>query len=108
MATGASFTTDDKFKKDVLKSDKPVLLDFGAKWCGPCRKLSPIVDKIAKEMEGKIHVFKVDIDKSPETSTKYSVRCVPTLMIFKDGKMVCKEEGLMSEEDLTEWIEENC
>ena len=104
----ADNTTDKTFDKDVLKSDKPVLLDFGAKWCGPCRKLSPIVDKIAEEMKDKIRVFKVDVDKSSEITTKYPVRCVPTLMIFKDGEMICSEEGSVSEEELVKWLEKNC
>lgn len=109
MTSAACDTITDKtFKKDVLKSDKPVVVDFGAKWCGPCKKLSPIVDEVAKDMKDTIQVFKMDIDESPKTTEKYKVTCVPTLMIFKDGKMITSKEGFISKSTLTKWIKENC
>ena len=104
----AGITTDKTFAKDVLKSDIPVLIDFGAKWCGPCKKLSPVVDELAKEMDDKIRVFKIDIDKSPKTTKKYEIDCVPTLMIFNGGKSIKTRQGFMSKEKLIKWIEENC
>ena len=107
-STACNTITDKTFKKDVLKSDKPVVVDFGAKWCGPCKKLSPIVDEVAKEMKDTIHIFKMDIDKSPSTAEKYEIKCVPTLMIFKDGKLIDTKEGFMSKSALTKCIKEKC
>jgi thioredoxin 1 len=106
--TTAVCTTDKTFKKDVLKSNKPVVVDFGAVWCGPCKKLSPIIDEVAKEMTDKINVFKIDADENPETTKKYKVVYLPTLLIFKNGKLVDREEGFMSKKKLTGWINENC
>nr|QBK85947.1 MAG: thioredoxin [Marseillevirus LCMAC101] len=107
-STACSVTTDKTFKKDVLKSDKIVLVDFGATWCGPCKKLSPIVDKVAKEMKDTICVFKVDVDESPKISKKYKVVAVPFLIIFKNGKSIATKEGFISKSKLIEWIKENC
>ena len=103
-----SITTDEKFKKDVLKSGKPVLVDVGATWCGPCKKLSPIVDEVAKEMKDKICVFKMDADENPETVEEYEISGLPTLMIFKGGKLVDSQEGFVSKKELSKWIKEIC
>lgn len=80
--------TDASFDKEVLKSDLPVLLDFWAEWCGPCRMIAPIVEEIANEYAGKVTVGKVDVDANQEISINYGIRSIPTLMIFKGGKMV--------------------
>ena len=97
--------SDAEFESEVLNSDSPVLVDFWAEWCGPCKVLSPLVDEIADEMGAKVKVVKVNIDEAPEAPTKYGVRGIPTLMIFKDGQVVDTRVGGMPKSQLTEWIE---
>ena len=80
--------TDSNFEGEVLKSSQPVLIDFWATWCGPCRAIAPVVEQLAKEYDGKIKVGKVDIDAHPKTPTQYDVRSIPTLLLFKDGKVI--------------------
>ncbi|MBF8299364.1 MAG: thioredoxin [Dehalococcoidia bacterium] len=80
--------SDGSFEADVLKSDTPVLVDFWASWCAPCRLIAPVVEQIASEYEGKLKVAKVDVDANPQTPQNYGIRGIPTLLIFKDGKLV--------------------
>jgi len=96
---------DANFDKDVLKAGGPVLVDFWAEWCGPCKQIGPILDEIASEMQGKITVAKVNIDKNPETPQKYGVRGIPTLILFKDGKPVATKVGSMPKSKLVEWLQ---
>jgi thioredoxin 1 len=79
--------TDDNFEEEVLKSDKPVLIDFWATWCGPCRMIAPIVEEMATEYEGKAKIGKLDVDSNQQTSIKYGVRSIPTLLLFKGGEL---------------------
>lgn len=79
--------TDDNFESEVLKSDKPVLIDFWAVWCSPCKIIAPIVEELANEYDGKVKIGKLDVDSNQQTSIKYGVRSIPTLLIFKDGKL---------------------
>jgi thioredoxin 1 len=100
-------TTDNTFNSEVLNAKIPVLVDFWAPWCGPCRQLSPIIDEIAKELAGKIEVYKCNVDDNPETPSKFGVRGIPSLMIFKDGKLVDSKVGALPRASLTEWITKN-
>ncbi len=85
---GPLHLTDATFEKDVLKNDKPVLVDFTATWCGPCRMIAPIIEELASEYEGKATIGKLDVDENPETSMNFGIRSVPTLLIFKGGQVV--------------------
>ncbi|MAF31610.1 MAG: thioredoxin [Pseudomonadota bacterium] len=96
--------TDQTFESDVVKSEKPVLVDFWAEWCGPCKQLSPVLDEVAAELGDAVTVAKVNIDDSPETPTKLGVRGIPTLMVFKNGEMVDAKVGGMPKGELTAWI----
>ena len=95
---------DADFEKDVLKSDKPVLVDFWAEWCGPCKQISPILDEISKEMAEKLTIAKVNIDKNPESPSKYGVRGIPTMILFKEGKAVSTKVGSMPKSKIVDWL----
>ena len=88
--------TEKNFEEEVLNSDKPVLVDFWATWCGPCRMLAPTIAKIAEEQEGKIKVGKIDVDEEPELAAKYGIASIPTLMVFKGGQVVRFSVGVQS------------
>jgi thioredoxin 1 len=100
-------TSDNNFQKDVLESATTVLVDFWAPWCGPCRQLSPIVDEVAKELAGTIEVVKCNVDENPEVPSKFMVRGIPTLMIFKGGKLLDTKVGSLSKAALLEWVKNN-
>jgi thioredoxin 1 len=97
--------TDDSFSQDVLKSDKPVLVDFWAEWCGPCRQIAPALEEIDHEMAGRMTVAKLNIDENPMTTSRYGVRGIPTLMLFKDGQVAATKIGALPKGRLVEWIE---
>jgi thioredoxin 1 len=102
MASGKNVLeiTDENFESEVLQSKEPVLVDFGATWCGPCKQLAPIVQKVADESGGKYKVGAVDIDDAPTITQKFGVRGVPTVMVFKDGKVIGQHVGLTNKETL--------
>jgi thioredoxin 1 len=101
----ASNVTDKNFETEVLKADGPVMVDFWAEWCGPCKAMSPLVDEISSTMGGKIKVVKVNIDEAPGAPTQFGVRGIPTFMIFKGGQVVDTRVGGMSKGALTEWVQ---
>lgn len=97
--------TDASFDEVVLKSDKPVLVDFGAEWCGPCRTLGPIIEELATEYEGRVVVGKVDVDNNQEFTAKYGVRNIPTVLVFKDGEVVGRQVGVAPKKTYTDTLD---
>lgn len=97
--------SDASFQNDVLNSKKPVVVDFWAEWCGPCRMIAPSLDELATELEGKVTVAKVNIDENPGIPQKYGVRGVPTLMIFSQGQVAATKVGALPKSKIKEWIE---
>jgi thioredoxin 1 len=100
-------TNDNNFDTDVLQSDRPVLLDFWAEWCGPCKMIAPLLDEAASQYAGKLAVVKLNIDENPNTPQKFGIRSIPTLMLFKDGAVAAQKLGAMSKSQLTEFLESN-
>ena len=96
--------TDASFEEDVLKSDKPVVLDFWAPWCGPCKMIGPSLEEISDEMADKITVAKINIDENPTTPTKFGVRGIPTMLVFKNGEAAATKVGAVSKTAIVEWI----
>ena len=105
MSDSIVHVTDASFDADVLQSELPTLVDFWAPWCGPCKMIAPILDELAIEYAGKIKVCKVDVDSSPESATKFNVRGIPTLLVFKNGAVEATKVGALSKGQLTEFVD---
>ena len=105
MSEQIKYVSDASFDADVLQSDKPVLLDFWAEWCGPCKMIAPTVDELAHEYDGRLKVCKVDVDENQRTAQQYAVRSIPSLLFFKDGKVVETIVGAVRKQRLEEVIE---
>lgn len=101
---GAQSITDADFDSEVLQSDIPVVVDFWAEWCGPCKVISPTLDEIAQEMNGAIKIVKLNIDDNPETATKLGIMSIPTLMLYKDGELAARQVGAAPKQKLQDWI----
>jgi thioredoxin 1 len=101
------YVTDDTFEDEVLKSSSPVLVEYWAEWCGPCKMIAPILNEIASEYNDKIKITKLNIDDNPQTPPKYGIRGIPTLMLFKDGNVEATKVGAVSKSQLTAFIDSN-
>ncbi len=99
--------SDASFETDVVKSDRPVLVDYWAEWCGPCKMIAPILDEVAKDYTGRLTVAKVDVDQNQGTASKFGIRGIPTLMLFKNGAVVATKVGALSKSQLTAFIDSN-
>jgi len=104
---GTIAVTDETFQSEVLKSDIPVLVDFWAEWCAPCKAMGPALEAVSDEMDGRVKIAKVDIDDAPDTPMRYHIRNVPTMMIFKGGEVVSTKMGAMTKSKLAEWLAEH-
>lgn len=99
--------TDDSFEQEVLQSSNPVLVDYWADWCGPCKMIAPVLDEIAEEYDGKVRIAKLNIDENPNTPPRYGIRGIPTLMLFKQGEVEATKVGAVSKSQLTAFIDSN-
>jgi thioredoxin 1 len=105
MSDATPFVSDATFDKEVLQSSEPVVVDFFAEWCGPCKAMAPALEAVATELKGKVKVVKIDVDENPQITAKYGIRAMPTLMIFKDGKVAEERVGAMVQKrQLADWI----
>jgi thioredoxin 1 len=96
--------TDATFDKDVLKASGPVVVDFWAEWCGPCRMISPALEEISNSLNGKVKIVKLNVDENPSTAAKYGIMSIPTLMLFKDGQLASRQVGAAPKQKLEQWI----
>ena len=100
-------TSDAAFERDVLQSDKPVLVDFWAEWCGPCRTIGPLVDEVAEQRRDSLRVVKVNVDEAPGTARKFGIRGIPTLILFKNGTVEAQKVGALSKSQLTAFLDQH-
>ena len=107
MSDQITHVTDETFEPQVLKSDLPVLVDYWAEWCGPCKAIAPILDEVAREYGGKLKIAKLNVDDNTEVPRKYNIRGIPTLMLFKNGNMEAMKVGALSKSQLTAFLDSN-
>ena len=104
MSENIQHVSDVSFEADVLKSSSPVLVDYWAAWCGPCKAIAPILEELATEFSGQVKIAKVNVDENQETAAKFNIRGIPTLMLFKDGQVAATKVGALSKSQLTDWL----
>ena len=107
MSDNIIHVSDDSFEQEVLQSEMPVLIDYWAEWCGPCKMIAPVLDEVASEYSDKVRVAKLNIDENPATPPKYGIRGIPTLMLFKNGEVEATKVGAVSKAQLTAFLDEN-
>jgi thioredoxin 1 len=107
MSDQIKYVSDASFDADVLQSDKPVLLDFWAEWCGPCKMIAPILDEVAKDYGGKVQVAKINVDENQQVPAKFGIRGIPTLILFKNGAVAAQKVGALSKSQLTAFLDGN-
>lgn len=107
MSDSIVHVSDDTFEQEVLKADQPVLVDYWAEWCGPCKMIAPILEEVAETYDGKLKIAKLNIDDNPETPPKFGIRGIPTLMLFKDGNVEATKVGALSKSQLAAFIDSN-
>ena len=107
MSDQIVYTSDAKFEDDVINSDVPVLLDFWAEWCGPCKMIAPILDEVASEYQERLRVAKINIDENPMTAPRFGIRGIPTLMLFKNGSVEAQKVGALSKKQLTDFLNQH-
>ena len=100
-------TSDDSFEKDITSENLPILVDFWAEWCGPCKQIGPILEELSNQYENKLKIFKINIDENPQIPQKYGVRGIPTLMLFKDGNLIDSKVGSLPKSALENWLTQN-
>ena len=107
MSDFIQHVTEDSFEPNVLKSDVPVLVDYWAEWCGPCKALAPLLEELAKDYGGKLKIAKVNVDENQQLARKYNIKAIPTLMLFKNGNVEASKLGMMSKSQLTAFLDSN-
>ena len=107
MSEKIVYLSDESFETDVLQSENPVLVDYWAEWCGPCKMIAPILEEVASEYTGKVKIAKLNIDENPQTPPRYGIRGIPTLMLFKDGNVEATKVGALSKSQLTAFLDSN-
>ncbi len=97
--------SDKSFEQDVLKADKPVLVDYWAPWCGPCKQIAPILEELSRDYDGRVQIAKIDVDDNPETATRYGIRGIPSLLLYKGGEVIATKVGAVSKSQLAQFLD---